>query len=111
MTLEQLQREVEKFKFTGGLSLWRPDLTVDTFGKEAVIVFRCHVPDRSGTSDKTAPLEIRECLPAMRMEFLTPEQLFPLLHHIVRGMVMHEVDEGIMFAGVRVRDPHKNGWT
>lgn len=113
MTFGELQHLVSQFSFTGGLRMWQPRIWVERAEKsdDIILAVEFQVPPRDQPSiGPTHPLILRHMLPPMQVQYMDAEYAMKLLHHLLIDCINHEVDEGVLFAGTQVRDPHKRGW-
>lgn len=121
MTLEQAKDALLAFRFTGGLTLWRAELSgritspLDAGDPALEVTVALHVPPRDAAPG-APPQELRltDSFRAATLQMLKPEQWLMMVELFVFDSLRHEINEGVLVNGVRVRDPHdtkRGGWT
>lgn len=120
----ELRDLVESVKFTGGLALWCPSLRLARDGlANPTVALSVSVPDRAPSKPDDicaacrgvlpgAPrsmLDSRYTLDRQALEAMSKRHVLHQIRGHVRDLVLHEVDEGLLVAGERPFDPHREG--
>ncbi len=115
MTYAELQRLVASTTFCGGLRVWGAQLWCryleggpNIEGRVTVGLLLKALPDRdSGLMDGRAGLA-EDHLPGSALAAMDTEGALEWVRRVViRHLVLHELDESILYRGVRVFDPHR----
>lgn len=108
MTVASCIRIVEAFQFRGGVSMWRPALVAYPSGSFAVkLHFSLLVPNRN-VDEPLKMLEIAADT-MLSLEEINRD-MYPFEDRIadfIRGVLEHELDEGVFVGERQHRDPHR----
>jgi hypothetical protein len=129
MTFAELEQAAATLRFGGGLGMWRPEVTVrrhPLMPEWARLNVQFWVPGRDELSDKETPrspwgygaimvpqrhawtLRPFTAIEDLDLLALAPSTMpaHALIRKLVLAMVLHELDESLLFDGKRLYDPH-----
>lgn len=95
-------------RFSGGLALWKPVYTLDASWSDAqsmVGAIGIPVPEREDLASVSTGWR-RFSFPTYPRDV---KALLVTMHHELKLLVQHEVDEALVIADVRAFDPHEEG--
>lgn len=108
MTVDELREMVKSIVFSGGLKAWGMEVTAPALGPKGdriAIGFGVRVPDRE--SGRVGPIAATVEMSILELEsYDRPRMLRRLRDILLHEILAHELDEGLLYKGARIFDPH-----